>query len=165
MPDDIRKRMEALLSAHKARTAVQEEPAVKVDPEMAEFRNQFRKLCLDIVVPALNDAASLLKKHGHDCDVEAPEATETASGEKMNLYARIRIFPSGWGRTFFQKGEPPYVWIVPEEARRCVRILTRSALPDHDRPPTANEYAVQHVTKDIVEQEIFNVLQVILGGD
>lgn len=164
MPEEFRKRMEALLRAHDGEKAPPKQDILREDPAMATFRKQFRKLCIEVVLPALNDAASLLKKHGHDCDVESPDATETATGEKLSLYARIRIFPSGWGRAFFQDKEPPYIWVMPEETGEKARILTNAALPNHDRPPSVRELPLQDVTREVVDEDVFNVLQVILGG-
>ncbi len=164
MPDDVRKKLEALLSARSVKKAPVPDATPKEDPKMVTFRQEFRKFCQDIVLPALNDAASLLKKHGHDCDVEAHEATETSTGETITLYARLRIFPSGWGRAFFQTQEPPYIWVMPDEANRRVRILIGTSLPGQQRPPSAHEATLQDINREAVEQEVLNVVQVILGG-
>ncbi len=165
MPDDVRKKLEALLAARSPRKAPAPDATPKEDPKMATFRRQFRQFCQDIVLPALNDAASLLKKHGHDCDVEAHEATETATGETITFYVRLRIFPAGWGRAFFQAQEPPYIWVMPDEPNQRVRILTGTSLPGQERPPSAREAALEDITREAVELEVLNVVQVILGGE
>jgi len=165
MPDDIRRKMEALLSAHAGKKATPSEQVHKEDPVMATFRQEFRRFCRDTVMPALVDAERLLKRHGHDSEVEEETATEVATGEKLVLSARMRIFPSGWGRGYFQKSEPPYIWVRPDEARQTVRVLTGTSLPGKERPPTANEYTLQQITKETIEMEVLNVLQVILGGE
>ncbi len=165
MADDIRKKMVALLSAHKGKAAAPSAPAHKEDPTMTTFRQQFRAFCKDIVMPALSDAERLLKVHGHDSEVEEETATEVATGETLVLSARMRIFPSGYGRGYFQKSEPPYIWVRPDEARQLVRVLTGTSLPGKDHPPTANEYTLQQVTKETIESEVLSVLQVILGSE
>ena len=165
MADDIRKKMEALLSAHKGKAALPSEQVHKEDPTMLTFRQEFRTFCKDIVMPALVDAERLLRRHGHDSEVEEETAVEIATGEKLVLSARMRIFPSGFGRGYFQKSEPPYIWVRPDEARQKVRVLTGTSLPGKDRPPTANEYSLQEVTKETIEMEVLTVLQVILGEE
>ncbi|HUT33439.1 MAG TPA: hypothetical protein VNE39_08180 [Planctomycetota bacterium] len=165
MPDEVRKRMEALLSSRSPKKAPPREEILKEDPRMVTFRQEFRRFCKNIVMPALVDAERLLKRHGHDCEVEEETATEIATGEKLALSARMRIFPAGWGRGYFQKSEPPYIWVTPDEANHKVRVLTGTALPGKERPPTANEYTLEQLNKEAIELEVLNVLQVILGEE
>jgi len=162
MPDDFKKRMEALLSAHGGKKAPPKEDEPKDDPKMINFRMRFRKLCEDVVLPALRDTADLLKRHGHDCDVEEQEATEVASGETLTLNVRMRIFPVGYGRTFFQQSEPPYICVMPEETRQMVRVLAGTSLPGKPRRPTSNDYTFEAMNRDVIENEAFAVVQTIL---
>jgi len=162
MPDDIRKKMEALLSAHSGRKAPPKADKKGDDPHMLNFRQEFKKLCEDVVLPALRDTAELLRHHGHDCDVEEQEATEVATGEKITLNCRMRIFPAGFGRTFFQKSEPPYVCVMPEEQLKTVRVIAGTSLPSKPRKPTSNDYAMSEINAEVIEQECFGVLQAIL---
>ena len=166
MPDDMKKKMEAFLSAHGGKRAPLK-PVVtpELEAAMMNFRQQFRTLCQDVVWPALRDTAALLRRHGHDSDLEEQEATELATGEKLTLNVRMRIFPAGFGRTLFQKHEPPYVCVLPEESTQQVRILSGTSLPGKERKPTANDYEIAQINREVIEGEVLGVLQTILAEE
>jgi hypothetical protein len=162
MKDELMKKMEALLAAHKGKQAPPR-PQQQEETKMLDARRQFRKLCHDVLLPALQDMADMLRKHGHDCEVEAQKATETATGEELTLNVRLRIFPAGYSRALFRDAEPPYVCVMHDEAQRNARVVAGTSLPDKPRKPTANEYPMDQLTREMIETEVLNILQTILS--
>lgn len=166
MKEDIKKKMEALLSAYEGKKKPQAPPPKTGDqPQMIEFRQRFRQLSTEVIVPAFRDAADLLKRHGHDCELDQRKATETATGEEIFLSVTLRIYPAGYGRTFFQDGEPPYVCLMPEEARKQVKILAGRSLPGRPRKPTARVIPLEDLNADVVMEEVLAVLQDVLAEE
>jgi len=166
MKDDIKKKMEALLSAYDAKKKPKAPPPkTGEEPEMVEFRQKFRRLCTETIVPAFRDAGDLLKRHGHDCDLDQRKATEGATGEEIFLSVTLRIFPAGFGRTFFQEIEPPYVCVMPDEAGKKVKIVAGRSMPGKPRKPTARTLPLEELNAEIVMEEVLAVLQDVLAEE
>ena len=166
MKEDIKKKMEALLSAYSTKKKPQAPPRKTGDePEMIEFRQRFRQLATEVIVPAFRDAADLLKRHGHDCELDQRKATESATGEEIFLSVTLRIYPAGYGRTFFQDSEPPYVCVMPDEANKQVKVLAGRSLPEKPRKPTERILPPDQLNADVVMEEVLAVLQDVLATD
>ena len=132
-----------------------------------EFLQSFGARIAGVVRPAMEEAAELLRRSGHEFEIVENSDGLQPDGRTLNGAITLTIYPNGVRpsdpRNTDQNGWPHIAFFV-SPSKNTVLVHESAMMPGVGGPSgTAGEYALDDITAEVVSKHIVSVLARAMG--
>jgi len=147
----------------KKQSKAREERA-KEKSEKELFLDNFAKKVQDVIQPAFDEVAELIKSRGHDCKITIEQESQDTEGHTQSAQIRMSIYPNGQRPQSHRLHECPSIsFIAGSQAKKVFTHVSTMMLSAGGTSGTHNEYLLENITKEIVEKEVIYLLSECFG--
>jgi hypothetical protein len=153
--DDPRFRLNDVLARYEARTAPKEPPSRPAQAQEEAIVEAFDQLTRDIIRPAMEEIGTELKRKGQEHEILI------APGQQITM----RFYPAALRRSAYAASICPYVSFSRDASTAKIHVVQSTLMPTgQGRAEITATLPLDQVTRHLVETQICDVLQDVLGG-
>lgn len=161
MKDSTRNQLQAIFDRYDQQKRGDREEQQKAKSERLEFLEEFDRTVREIIRPGLKELGDLIKSKGHGCEITQRSESHDNQGCIQSARVQMEILPDGFRAP---PGERPTLAFVADSCRKEVWTHVNTAMPGREGcSGQRNVYTLEEITRDVVEEEMIDVLARCFG--
>ena len=162
MADHLRDELTRLLDEFEARRRGDREREQKTKDDDARFLVAFAELRRNVIRPVFEMAGTLLEERGHRFSIVEHEFTAGAEGRITEAGITLRVVPAGTKAGLHE--DQRSLAITTRHYNKTVWINSGESAGSGGLAGAKGAYALEKVTKQLVEEELIAFVRRIVGG-
>ena len=164
MKNDTSDRLESVFDKYdKKQTEIKNEQE-KVKTEHELFLETFDKKITEVIRPTMEELGEAIKNRGHHFEITEGQETQDGEGRTTAAQVKMKIHPNGQQPRYGQPGDSPALTFFAGTYDNKVWSHASTIMPGRGGSAgKRNDYLVENITNDIVEEEIIHLLNECFG--
>ena len=162
MADHLRDELTRLLDEYDARRRGDREREQKTKDDEARFLVEFAELRRNVIRPVFETAGALLEERGHRYSIVEQEFTAGPEGRIAEAGITLRVVPAGTKAGLHE--DQRSLAITTRHYNKTVWINSGESAGSGGLAGAKGAYALERVTKQLVEEELIAFVRRIVGG-
>jgi hypothetical protein len=162
MADHLRDELTRLLDEYEARRRGEREREQKTKDDEARFLAAFAELRRNVIRPVFETAGVLLEERGHRFSIVEHEFSAGAEGRIAEAGITLRVVPAGTKAGLHE--DQRSLAVTTRHYNKTLWINSGESAGSGGLAGAKGAYALEKVTKQLVEEELIAFVRRIVGG-
>jgi hypothetical protein len=147
----------------KKQTEIKKEhERIKTEHEI--FLEAFGKIIAEVIRPTMEELGEAIKNRGHNFEITEGQETQDGKGRTIAAQVKMGIHPNEQQQRFGQSSEyPALTFFAGTYDNKVWSHVSTMMLGRGGYAGKRNDYKLENITKDIVEEEILHLLSECFG--
>jgi len=137
----------------------------RIKTEHEVFLNNFDKIISEVIRPVMKELGEAIKSRGHNFEISSGHETQDSKGRTSDAHVKMEIYPNGLHQQFgLQNNYPSLIFFAGTYDNKIWTHVNTMMPGKAGQAGKRNEYDLESITTDIVEEEILNLLNKCFDG-